>query len=319
MIRTALLCAAWFLLVLVESRSICAESLQGVLQAGKVPIQNFVGSELSQQITSYAVSDGDPYLLAYYGDDGSGLLKPPLYVIRYSRTSGSVGRTEIRDIDRLSNSSRRIDCLGSALRIREVYGRTYIETHLTPSAGCVVVLSPGLSFKTALPGLLLGFLGANCAILSRNEVHFMSVHPLHIDAFDLIQNRSVKVFPPEGDFFREQYSRLIQPRISEEWCRENSAQCDPSNFDTELNGELSPNEAARAFGFEARFDAAGFGEDAGIQVPPRNVAYIFRERAGKWQYREYEPSQLRRLFGVANITELVRRKPSAAFQSDVRK
>jgi hypothetical protein len=135
----------------------------------------------------------------------------------------------------------------------------------------------------------------------------------------VIQNRSVKVFPPEGDFFREQYSRLIQPRISEEWCRENSAQCDPSNFDTELNGELSPNEAARAFGFEARFDAAGFGEDAGIQVPPRNVAYIFRERAGKWQYREYEPSQLRRLFGVANITELVRRKPNAAFQSDVRK
>jgi hypothetical protein len=284
-----------------------------------VPIQNFAGSELAQPITSYAVSDGDPYLLAYYGDDGSGLLKPPLHVIRYNRTTGSVGRTEIRDIDRLSNSSERFDCLGSALRITEVYRRTYIETHLTPSAGCVVVLSPGLSFKTALPGLVLGFLGANCAILGRNEVHFMSVHPLHIDAFDLIQNRSVEVFPPQGDLFREQYSRLIQPRISEKWCRENNAECDPSNFDTELNGKLSANEAARAFGFEARFDADGFGEDAAKQVPPRNVAYIFRERAGRWQYREYEPSQLRRLFGTANITELVRRNPNAPFQSDSQK
>jgi hypothetical protein len=191
-----------------------------------VPIQKFAGFEPAQQITSYAVSDGDPYLLAYYSDDGSGLLKPPLHVIRYSRTTGLVGRTEIRDIDRLSNSSERIDCLGSALRITEVYGRTYIETHLTPSAGCVVVLSPGLSFKTALPGLVLGFLGANRVILARNEIHFMSVHPLHIDAFDLIHNHSVEVFPPEGDLFREQYSRLIQPRISVEWCRENAAQCD---------------------------------------------------------------------------------------------
>jgi hypothetical protein len=44
------------------------------------------------------------------------------------------------------------------------------------------------------------------------------------------------------------------------------------------------------------------------------VAYIFRKRAGEWQYREFNPAQLQNLFGVSNIGELVMRMPDAPFE-----
>jgi hypothetical protein len=206
-----------------------------------------------------------------------------------------------------------MDCLGSALRIREHHGTVYIETHGGPSAGCVVLLSSVLSYKAALSGWLLGLLGSHYAIVRRGEVHFMSVHPLHIEVYDLSRDRSIEIYPPKEDELRRQYSRSIQLHLSEKWCRENNAQCNPENFDTELSGGLVVNEPARVFGFEARFDAAGFGDDAGEQVPPRNAAYIFRER-GTWEHRELEPGELRTRFGVSSIQELVAQNPDAAFE-----
>jgi hypothetical protein len=150
-----------------------------------------------------------------------------------------------------------------------------------------------------------------------SEIHFASVSPLHIAVYDLVRNRSVQVFPPEADGFRQQYSVLIEPHISRTWCMESNAQCDPTNFDTDIVGQLAINEATRAFGFEARFDARGFGEDTEKQVAPRTVAYIFRERAGKWQYREFEPRQVRSRFGVSDISDLVTRIPDAPFEDAV--
>lgn len=143
----------------------------------------------------------------------------------------------------------------------------------------------------------------------------MSVHPLHIEVFDLKRNRSIEVYPPNEDGLRRQYSRLIiQAGISEKWCMENNAQCDPENFDADVKSGLAVNEAARVFGFEAQFDAAGFGDAAEKQVPPRSVLYVFRERGGTWQHREFDPVELRGRFGVSSIQELVSRNPHAAFE-----
>ncbi len=206
-----------------------------------------------------------------------------------------------------------MDCLGSALRIREHRNFVYIETHVNPSAGCTIVLSSLLSYRAALSGSLLGLLGSEYAIVQRSEIHFASVHPLHIAVYDAARNRSVEVYPPEGDVLRRQYSRLIRPHISKKWCSENNAQCDPDNFNTDVDRKLAINEAAKAFGFEATFDAMGFGEEAAARVAPRTIFYIYRERGGIWQYREFEPIQLQRLFGVSTIGDLVMRIPDAPF------
>lgn len=304
-----------FLLLACGLGSLAAETLGDTLRAANVPTRQFAASELGVKITSYAISKDDPFLLAYYIDDGSGYLRDPLHVIRYGRSTGDLRRADVRDIKALFQGEIPMDCLGSALRIHENHDTIYIETHGGPSAGCIIVLSSGLSFQTALSGWLLGFLGADYAILRGSEIHFMSVHPLHVEVFDLKRKHLVEVYPFENDTERRRFSRLIEPHISEKWCVENNAQCDPENFDTDPKGELLVNEGAKVFGFEATFDVAGFG-DAALQkqVPSRTVAYIFRERGGIWEHREFQPSQLQSLFGVMSIQDLVGKKPNAAFE-----
>ena len=88
-------------------------------------MRQFPAAELERKITSYAISSDDPFLLAYYADDGSGLLRAPLHVIRYGRAKRELRRGEISPDD----------CVGSALSIREAHGFIYIDTHENPSAG----------------------------------------------------------------------------------------------------------------------------------------------------------------------------------------
>lgn len=124
----------------------------------------------------------------------------------------------------------------------------------------------------------------------------------------------MEVYPYKDDTQRRQFSHLIEPYIVPGWCREHNAACDPENFDTDLTGKLVLNDAAKVFGFEAEFDAAGFGDAAEKQVPSRTVAYVFRERSGIWEHREFQPSQLQSLFGVISIQDLVGKKPNAALE-----
>lgn len=311
--------AVGVLLCLSQFPGIAAESLEATLRAANVPVEKFTVAERRADITSFAIATGEPFLLAYYVDDGSGRLQSPLYVIRYARDTGDLRRAQLRNVDAVFKRSIPMYCLGSALRIREYSDTILIETHVNPSAGCVIILSLELSLRTAVSGWLLGLMGGKYVIVQTSEVHFMAVHPLHIEVFDLKLNRSVVVYPSRQDRLRREYSRLVQSHISEKWCIEHNAPCDPEEFDTSINGALTVNEAARAFGFEASFDAGGFGDDAEIHVEPRTVAYVFRERGGRWQFRQFLANQLQSRFGSSTIQELVRRTPNAAFEITVPK
>ena len=128
------------------------------------------------------------------------------------------------------------------------------------------------------------------------------------------RNQSAVVYPYRDDPQRNRFSQLLKPLISEKWCRENSAQCDSENFDTDLVGNVIVNEAAKLFGFLAQFDVSGLGPPAEKQLLPQKVAYIFRERAGKWEHREFDAQQLRHLLGGMSFDELIAKKPDLAFQ-----
>jgi len=74
------------------------------------------------------------------------------------------------------------------------------------------------------------------------------VQPLHITVFNVARNQSTEVYPYSGDSQRREFGRLEKVVV---------------------------NENAGVFGFEAAFDAEGFGPAAEKQVPrslllPRN-------------------------------------------------
>jgi len=293
--------------------SLVAETLGDALRAANVPTQRIAGPELGRKITSYATSGDDAYLLAYYIDDGAGRLQPPLHVIRYDRAMDDLRRADLGDVHALFHGATQMDCLGSVNSVREYRSFIYIDTHVNPSAGCVIVLSSNLSLKAALSGWLIGLLGSDYAIVRGSEVHFMSVRPMHIEVYDLKRNRLAELYPYPNDPLRREFSRLISPLISRKWCMEHNAQCDPEIFDANPKG-IAVNEGSRAFGFEAQFEAAGFGDTVERQVSPQAAIYVFRERGGAWEHRQFQPGQFQSLFGGMSVQELVSKQPDLAFE-----
>jgi hypothetical protein len=293
-----------------------AETLESVLLSAGVPTHLFPANKLRTKITSYQASKGDPFLLAYYDDDGSGTLHDPMGLVRYSAASRVLKTTELRNLSAPFSVDPSIvqPCDGSVLSISESYGNVYVGTHQNPSAGCVLILANDLTFKTAVSGWLEGVIGADYVILHESEIHFMSVHPMRISVFDLARHKATRLYPPTNDPLREKYSSLIRTQMpTKQWCIQTASLCDPDTFDSDLDGDIAVNEAAKLFGFVAWFDAGGFGELALKNVPRTQAAYFFRLHDGAWESREFKVEDLQRLFGSTRVEEIVAQRPGAIF------
>src|ERR1017187_7935775 len=85
------------LLIIAGLGNATAETLRDALQAARVPTQDFLASALDEKITSFAFSTEEPFLLAYYTDDGSGLLDWPLHILRFYRGTNELRRADLQN------------------------------------------------------------------------------------------------------------------------------------------------------------------------------------------------------------------------------
>ncbi len=261
------------------------ETLGSVLADHGVPENRFSEVEGRLAITSYAVSTGGSiFLLAYYEDDGSGRLPRRMHVFRFDRASGRSKQAVLRGrefemtavMDQLPDS-----CLGSAIGISEQNGLIGIDTHLSPSAGCVLFLTSDLGWKAALPGTLLARLRSEM-ILRGNTVHFAPTEPGSLGIFDPERMQLTPVYPTDGDAERREFSKLLKEHLpSEAWCRESNNACDPTSFTVNfLNVRTDP--ARNAFSFDAQMVPDGFGKDADAAIRARTVHYECAQKDGRW-------------------------------------
>jgi HEAT repeat protein len=149
--------------------------------AGLKPAADAV-RDLDQAITSYAVlNDRDVYLIAYYWNLPSGMLEDPLRVLSFNRQTAEWKSAQlILGSDQISHA----ECLGSVLRAHAVRSAFLLDTHINPSAGCLVILERNLAFRNALYGWYLATLNGSQIVFQRSEVHFAAVHPAELAAID---------------------------------------------------------------------------------------------------------------------------------------
>ena len=172
-----------------------ADTLKEALAAKNLPIAGAKLANLEKNITSGAeLDDADQFVIAYYLDSGSGLLNPPLYIDRFDRKgkewkSGALPDAHPKPED--MNDA----CLGSILDVRTAGGRLLLDTHINPSAGCLLVVSPDFKLEASLFGWLVGRLGTDLLIYERSQVHFAPVHPTEIAVYDLRTKRDGTIFP----------------------------------------------------------------------------------------------------------------------------
>jgi hypothetical protein len=277
-------------------------------------------SQRGRSIANWAAHDyPGSFLFAWYFI-GDGHTPNTLRVLRYDRRTGIASNTVLTDSPATRASflgQFPVPCMGSSASVAEREGTIYVETHLTPSASCTLVLDHHLTLKTALSGWLLGFVSDRYAVFRESMIHFAPTHPMNISVYDAVTGRSTRVYPLPGDRLRAEYVRSLDAHLpSRSWCRINNKPCRASDFtsDVQIGGHdsslLQTNDGARAFGFKAEFMPEGFGPAAQAAVGNRIVDYVFLLRGGRWVSRDYTPTELQTRFKATTLSAYVRSIPA---------
>jgi hypothetical protein len=151
--------------------------LQVLAAAGLKPSPEVV-KDLDQPITSYAdLNDHGMFLIAYYLSLPSGMLEDPLRLLSFDRKTEEWRSAQVMlGGEQIGHS----ECLGSVLGVHAVPSAFLLDTHINPSAGCLVILDHNLAFRNALYGWYLTTLNDAQIVFQRSEVHFAAVHPAEL-------------------------------------------------------------------------------------------------------------------------------------------
>jgi hypothetical protein len=289
-----------------------SETLRQALAAKNLPVAAAKLENLNKNITSGAMFDDESqFLIAYYIDDGTSALNPPLYLERFDRKLGSwksatLGEAEARSEDML------VPCLGSIMNISAVGNRFFFDAHINPSAGCMLIISSDLKLEACLYGWLVGRLGPETVIYHRSQIHFAPVHPAEIALHDLRTRRDVTLFPPKPEsLLRQARTQQLHSFYegNQEWCNKNNDPCDPAYFDSALEGAVATNEKEQALAFLISYEQIQLVQGE-VQKPDgaKDVLYVYYRigEEAKMEYREMPLGEAKARFGDLSLQNLLK-------------
>lgn len=268
-------------------------------------------ANLDKKITSGTdLDDTHQFVIAYYLDDGTGYLNPPLFVNRYDKMNKEWHSAALPDAQ-AKTANLDVPCLGSILDIKASGGRLFLETHINPSAGCLLVVSADLKLEASLYGWLVGELGADLLVYHRSQVHFAPVHRAEIAVCELRSKRDVTIFPPKTPtaIRRARAAQLAEfYQANKEWCKKNDDPCNPESFDSALEGQVAVNDADAAVAFLISYEQIQLVQgDTQKPSGPKDVLYIYRgiKDEARTEYREMLLENARARFGTVKLQDLV--------------
>jgi hypothetical protein len=313
MFRRAMLSLLVFAAISIDGRVArqANDTLRQALAAKHLATDAAKLANFDKSIASWAeLDDANQYVIAYYLNDGTNELNPPLFIDRYDRKRAEWKSASFPDAH--TNSAQPDDnCYGSILRVAALGSRFFLDTHINPSAGCLLILSEDMKLQASLNGWMLGHVGEDAVIYHKSEIHFAPVHPAEIALYDLRTRRDVTLFPrkPDSAIRRARSAQLAEfYKANKEWCNKNDDPCDPENFDSALQGEVATNEAEAAVAFLISYEQIQLVA-GNVQKPsgPNDVLYVYRRvnDEAKMEYREMHLEDAKARFGTSKLPDLV--------------
>lgn len=242
------------ILILACSTSSFAGTLSDVLQNRGVPTGVQDLPNLNKLITGYGVvNDEKVLLIAYYLADGSGRLHEPLFISRFDKVAHKWRNAQIPRQDARLDA---VDCLGSVTQLHSPARDYYVGTHLSPSAGCTIVLSPELVVRKVLYGWFLSAFNDGTIVYHNSQVHFAPTHYGEVSMYDPERDTTVKIYPmkPYKRIRREHINKVRAVYSNDAWCRNRNHHCDPERFDNHLASKVEISDATGALAFVVNFD-----------------------------------------------------------------
>jgi hypothetical protein len=143
--------------------------------------------DADQRIWSHAAAaDDEWFAIAYYLYGGNDVLPAELRVRTLDRATGK-WRYAVLSRERVAG--------GSAVRIARGPGVIYLDLHINPSAGALIVLSDNLTMRKRLDGWSSLILPDGRVVYQNSMVHFASAHPGSVSLYDPRSGRDVRLYP----------------------------------------------------------------------------------------------------------------------------
>ena len=185
----ALLAAALLGLVASAFGQAAWPTLRQELQKHKVDAAHL--DDADHQITSFAVDvDDHSFVIAYYWADNSSMLPTELRLRSLDRRTG-IWRQKVFDADALR--------VGSVMNVARRGNWIYIDTHLTPSAGALLIVSKDLRRSRRVYGWTGLLLPDGRLVYHKSMVHFAPFHPGSVSLYDPNTDRDVRLYPVKPD------------------------------------------------------------------------------------------------------------------------
>ena len=143
--------------------------------------------DADRRITSFAVkADASWFAIAYYWYQGNDILPPELRIRTLDRETGTWRSAMIHAANRRG---------GSAVGIDRSKGWIFLDLHISPSAGELIVLSSDFKVRRRLDGWSSLILADGRVVYENSMVHFAPYHPGAATLYDPSTNQEFKLYP----------------------------------------------------------------------------------------------------------------------------
>ena len=303
---------------LLVSAQTQTRTLREVLAADGLTAANRTLPNLDKRITSgESLNDSARYVVAYYLDNGTGVRSSPMFIDVYDRKvrtwKSAVVTGNGFQINAAGSPMSGELCLGSVLGIEASAESFFLDTHINPSAGCLLILSQDLKTRAALFGWYLARFSDDSVVYQRGEVHFAPVHPVELALYNWRTGREVALFPRKP-FQAVRLAHILRLReffsTREEWCKTNNDPCDPEQMDSSLVGDVATNDSEHVLAFMISYQQIQVTKDAQKPSGPANVVYVIRhaDDPARLDYREILLTDVEARFGKVTLADLLETK-----------
>ena len=258
------------------------QTLGQLLEQHRVPAASFPADELSTPVSGVSQEDPARLVIAYtrMHPDRSPFGRP--YALRFEKSTGAVEHRELQ----MSED----DVCNSALEdLAFVDSFSIVSVHVSPDAGCLLVVDSKLLLRTILYGFDATRIAPNQIVLIESMIHFSAAHPERLQFADLTTGKTEELYPAKGDALRDKLITLHEQRLpSQSTCAVFNDPCEPEVFDEDI-GSVGTNGKGK-LAFVATQEPAHRlkeGEPA-VTVASQTVLYVYEKRSDGWFYCERE-------------------------------
>ena len=287
-----------------------SQTLRDALVRNNIDVRGLSAFELDNEITSYGIENAeDLFIIGYYrfGADRNAM-EDSVHLLVFDKhdarwRSKNIPREQPSTVQGIGSWE-----LGSVLQVSHNSRYIYLDTHLSPSAGIILVLTRDLQPVTTLFGWVEILLPNGIMLYHRGMVHFAPTHPAELWVFDERTMRDTALYPRKPyEPIRRAYIdtvRSIYAELGARWFADNNHHMDPEQFDCSLVDPFVTSGNGNAIAFVARFGE----KDAPVPATPYLEVIVTITGIGSTQPRivEQRLSDLQRLHPDGTIEQHLR-------------